>query len=98
MKFDSSMISVLLAAFAPVLVLFLAIVWDRRQRKNTEKPPQSEKLFLPARYSLALRLEKTFEIILTRIFTASILSAFSAVGIFPFASLLGAHAPASFLI
>jgi heme/copper-type cytochrome/quinol oxidase subunit 2 len=47
MKLDSSMISVLLAAFAPVLVLFLAIIWDRRQRKHTEKPPQSEKLLRP---------------------------------------------------
>jgi hypothetical protein len=80
------------------LVLFLAIVWDRRQRKHTEKPPQSEKLLRPAGYSLSLRLEKTLEIILNRIFIASILSAFSAVGIFTFASLLGAHAPASFLL
>jgi hypothetical protein len=44
MKFDLSMVTVLLAALAPAVVLFLASVWDRCQRKRTEKPPQTQKL------------------------------------------------------
>jgi membrane protein implicated in regulation of membrane protease activity len=97
MKFDSSMISVLLAAFAPVSVLFLAIFWDRRQRKHTEKPPQSEKLLRPPGYSLAIRLENTFESFLDNAFAACALSAFSAIGIFTLAGLLGLNAPVSWL-
>jgi hypothetical protein len=31
MKFDLVMVSVRLAAFAPMCVLILAIIWDRRQ-------------------------------------------------------------------
>jgi Nuclease-related domain len=65
MKLDLSM--VFLAAFAPLLVLVLAIVWDRRQRKRTGKPPQSEKLLRPPGYSLSLRLDKTFDAVMDNI-------------------------------
>jgi hypothetical protein len=47
MKFDSSMVPVLLAMLAPPLVLFLAIFWDRHRLKHTEKPQQSEMLLRP---------------------------------------------------
>jgi hypothetical protein len=55
------MFPVLLAMLAPSFVLVLAIFWDRRQRKQTEKPPQSEKLLRPPGYSLSARLDKTFD-------------------------------------
>lgn len=87
------MISVLLAAFAPVLILFLAIILDRRQRKHTEKPPQSEKLLRPPGWSLSIRLEKTFDSILDNLFAACALSAFSAAGFVAIAVSFGAKAP-----
>lgn len=98
MKFDSSMISVFLAALAPVLVLFLAIALDRRQRKHTEKPPQSEKLLRPPGYSLSICLEKTFDSILDNLFAACLFSTFSAVGFYALAVLLGSKAPMIWLV
>ena len=98
MKFDSSMVSVLLAAFAPALFLFLAITWDRRQRKHTEKPPQSEKLLRPPGYSLSIRLDETFDLVIDRILFASVLSACSAACAIGLAILLGARAPVSYVI
>jgi hypothetical protein len=98
MKFDSSMISVLLATLAPPLILFLAIVWDRHQRKHTEKPPQSEKLLRPPGYSLSIRLDETFDLVIERILIASTLSAISSAGVIALAGLLGAHAPVSYVI
>ena len=44
------MISVLLAAFAPLIGLIVAIILDRERRKKTEKPPKSEKLLRRAGY------------------------------------------------
>jgi len=38
MKFDWSMIAVLLASLTPLLVFILAITWHRRQRERTSKP------------------------------------------------------------
>lgn len=98
MKFDLSMISVLLATIAPALALFLAITWDRRQRNHTEKPPQSEKLLRPPGYSLSIRLDETFDLAIQRILTASVLSAISSAGVIALASLLGIHAPASYVV
>src|SRR5882757_5643873 len=98
MKFDSSMILILFAAFAPVLVLFLAIIWDRHQRKHTEKPPQSEKLLRPPGYSLSIRLENTFDSILDNLFAACALSAFSAAGFFAIAFTFGVNAPVLWVI
>jgi len=57
MNFNWSFISVLLAAFGPLIGLIAAIVLDREHRKKTEKPPQSEKLLRPPGYSLSLRLD-----------------------------------------
>jgi hypothetical protein len=94
MKFDSSMVSVLLAAFAPILVLFLAIFWDRRQRRHTEKPPQSERLLRPPGYSLSIRLDKTLDSFLDNLGAASVLSVCSAAGFFGLAVLLGSQAAA----
>ena len=87
------MVLVLLAAFAPVLVLTIAIIWDRRQRKRTEKPPQSEKLLRPPGYSLSIRLDKTFDSILDNLCASCVLSAFSAAGIFALAVILSLKAP-----
>jgi hypothetical protein len=70
------MVSVLLAVFAPLLALILAIIWDHRQRKRTGKPPQTEKLLRPPGYSLSIRLEKTFDSVFDCLLTASVLSAF----------------------
>jgi hypothetical protein len=92
------MVSVLLAILAPPVVLFLAIALDRRQRKRTEKPPQSEKLLRPPGYSLSNHLEKTFDSILDNLFAACAFSAFSAVGFFALALLLGLNAPVSWLV
>jgi hypothetical protein len=55
------MISELLAAVVPLLVLVLALVIDRRLRKRIEKPPQTEKLLRPAGYSLCVRLDETLD-------------------------------------
>lgn len=98
MKFDLSMISVLLATLAPALALFLAISWDRRQRKQTEKPPQSEKLLRPPGYSLSIRLDDTFDLVIERTLIASVLSAISSACVIALAISLGAHAPVSYLI
>ncbi len=97
MKYDSSIILVFLATLAPALALFLAITWDRRQRKHTEKPPQSEKLLRPPGYSLSLRLDETFDLAIQRILTASTLSAISSAGVIALAGLLGMRAPASYV-
>jgi hypothetical protein len=64
MNLSFSPLSVLLAAFAPLLVLILVMVWDCRQRKRTEKPPQTGKLLRPPGYSLSIRLERTFDSVL----------------------------------
>jgi hypothetical protein len=52
------MVSVWLAAFAPMCVLILAMVIDRRRRKRIEKPPQTEKLLCPPGYSLSYTLNR----------------------------------------
>lgn len=97
MKFDSSMVTVFLATLAPALALFLAIALDRRKRKHTEKPPQTEKLMRPPGYSLSIRLEKSFDSILDNLFAACFFSAFSAAGFYALAVLLGSKAPAIWL-
>jgi hypothetical protein len=98
MKIDSSMVSVLLATFAPTLALSVAIAWDHRQRKQTERPPQSDKLLRPPGYSLFIRLDETFDLVIYRILMASVLSAISSAGVVALAGLLGMHAPVSYVI
>ncbi len=97
MKLDLSMVSVLLAAFAPAMAFFLAISWDRRQRKQIEKLPQAEKLLRPPGYSLSTRLDKTIESVLDRVLIASALSALASLGVITLASLLGARASAFYV-
>jgi heme/copper-type cytochrome/quinol oxidase subunit 1 len=46
-KLDFVTISAWLAAFAPLLVLIVAMAIDRHLRKRFEKPPQTEKLLHP---------------------------------------------------
>lgn len=96
MKFDSTMIPVLLATFSPALVFFLAISLDRRKRKRVEKSPQTEKLLRPPGHSLSIRLDNTFDAIINNLFAASMLAALSGAGVFAFAGFLGANAPALF--
>jgi hypothetical protein len=93
MKLDSSMVTIWLAILAPPVALFLAISFDRRQRRHTEKPPQSEKLLRPPGYSLSVRLDETFESSLNNMFAACALSAFSSAGFYAIAFLLGEKAP-----
>jgi hypothetical protein len=78
MKFDSSIVSFLVAALFPAVVLISAIVWDRRQRKRTEKPPQSVKLLRPPGYSLSIRLDNTLDSLGFSLLMATVLCAFSA--------------------
>lgn len=92
MKFDSSMIYVLLAAFVPLLILILAIFWDRHSRKRTEKPPQTDKLLRPPGHSLSIRLEKTYDSLVDSLLAATFFSAFSGICVVWFASLLGLRA------
>jgi hypothetical protein len=98
MKFDSSMVSVLVAAFIPLLVLILAIYWDRRQRKRTEKPPQTVKLLRPPGYSLSIRFEKAFDLLVDCLLAATVLSAFSGICVVFLARSLGVKAPLLFLV
>jgi len=97
MKFDSSTFLVFLAAFAPLLVVILAITWHRNRRGRVSKPPQTEKLLRPPGYSLSARLEKTLDALINNLLAASMLAAFSGGGVLVVAGLLGAHASARFL-
>ncbi|HEV2695538.1 MAG TPA: nuclease-related domain-containing protein [Verrucomicrobiae bacterium] len=98
MKLDSTFIFVLIAVMIPPLILLAALTWDRRQRKLTEKSPQSEKLLRPPGYSLAIRLDETFDSVIERLLIASILSAFAFSGMVTLAGLFGANAPAKYSI
>jgi hypothetical protein len=93
MKFDLGGFSALLAAFAPLLALMLALAIDRRNRKHTEKPPQTEKLLRPPGYSLDIRLDETVDKILQDIFTACALSALAGASVVCVAQFLAAHVP-----
>jgi hypothetical protein len=97
MKFDSSAIFVLVAAFAPLVGLIVAIIFDRKRRKKSEKPPQMEKLLRPAGYSLSLRLDKTFDAMVDNIIAACSLSAFAGACFAAFHSLIIVKAPSSWL-
>jgi hypothetical protein len=92
MKFDLVMVSVWLAAFAPMGILLLAMVIDRRRRKQIEKPPQTEKLLRPPGYSLSIRLDETIEKILNAMLSACALCSFAGVSIIATVQLLAAHA------
>lgn len=93
MKIDFGTISVWLAALAPLFALVLAVAVDRRRRKQTETPPQDEKLLRPAGHSLAIRLDDTIEKILSDILVASALSAFAGASAYSGITFLSLHAP-----
>lgn len=97
MKFDSTMIPVWLAAFAPLAGLIVAIIFDRERRKKSEKPPQTEKLLRPPGHSLSLRLDKTLDAMVDNMIAACSLSAFAGACFATFHSLIVAKAPASWL-
>ena len=97
MRLNSTIIVVLLAAFAPMVGLIAAIILDRAWRKKSEKPPQSEKLLRPPGHSLSLHLDKTFDAVVDNIFAACCLSSFAGVCFAAFHSLILAKAPASWL-
>ena len=97
MKFDLVIVSEGLATFAPMLVLILAMVIDRRRRKRIEKPPQTEKLLRPPGYSLAIRLEEIQDAVLFDILWASILCSFAGTSVIVTVRLLAAYAPVLWL-
>jgi ABC-type bacteriocin/lantibiotic exporter with double-glycine peptidase domain len=74
MKFDSTMIAVLLAAFAPLIGLIVAILWERERRKRTEKPPQTEKLLRPPGFSLLQQLNEAIDTVIFESLTACVFS------------------------
>src|SRR6185437_15102815 len=98
MKFDFGTISVWLAALAPLLALAFALAIDKRNRKRTEKPPQSEKILRPPGYSLAIRFDETIDKILWDIGIACCFSAFAGASAYCVATFLAAHASAFALL
>ena len=93
MKFDPSLIPVVLASIAPPIIFLFVIFWDRRQRRGVEKPPQVEKLLRPPGYSLANRLDESLDAILLELFKAFFLGSMSGSSAFAaYHSLIG-HAP-----
>lgn len=93
MKFDWSIIPVVLASLAPLFAFVAAVLWDRRQRKRVEKPPQAEKLLRPPGYSLSIRLEKTSDAVLLELLKAFFLGSVACAVALVFYRLLTARAP-----
>lgn len=83
-----SIVSVLLAAFVPMVALILAGLLERRRRRLHEKPPQEEKLLRPPGYSLALRLETTQDAILDTILSACLFSGLAGASALAFVGFL----------
>jgi hypothetical protein len=93
MKLELILMPIWLAVLVPPLVFILAVKWHRKERKQTEKPPQSEKLLRPAGHSLALRLDDTFDALMTNLAAATGFAVFSCASLYLFAGLVGANAP-----
>ena len=91
-------ISVWLGAFAPIVVLILALAIDRNRRKRVEKPPQKEKLLRPPGYSLSIVLEEKFDKILSAMLSACVLCGVAAASAIATVQFLAAHASISWLI
>ena len=98
MKFDSSMISISLAAFAPLIGLIAAMIWERERRKRIEKPPQTEKLLRPPGYSLSLRLEKTLDGVMDNVFASCGFSTVAGSCVVALGILFSLHAPVLWLV
>ena len=97
MKFDLSIVSVWLAALAPLLVLILAMAVDRHRRKRFEKPPQTEKLLRPPVYSLSIRLDETVDKIVDAMLLACVLCSCAGAFVIATVQLLAAPAPVLWL-
>ena len=93
MKFDSNLFYILPATFAPAIVFFIAVFWDRAQRKKSGKPPQTEKLLRPPGHSLALQLDKTIDSMMDSLMASCAFSALAGGCVLSLSYLLAAHAP-----
>ncbi len=87
-------LSIFAAAFVPMLAFAVAVAIDRNRRKQSEKPPQQEKLLRPPGYSLPIRLEKIQDAILNDILAACALCGIAGASALTLASFLGAHVSA----
>ena len=87
----------MLAAFAPLIGLTVAIIWERERRKKSEKPPQTEKLLRPPGYSLSVRFDEIADALVFHMLKAVFLGSFSGLFALITYSLLVAHAPAWWL-
>ncbi|MGA2871341.1 MAG: hypothetical protein ABSF34_19530, partial [Verrucomicrobiota bacterium] len=93
MKFDSTMFYILPATFAPMIAFFIAVFWDRAQRKKSGKPPQTEKLLRPPGHSLALQLDKTIDSVIDSLLASCAFSALAGSCVLSLSYLLAAGAP-----
>ncbi|HTV48764.1 MAG TPA: nuclease-related domain-containing protein [Phycisphaerae bacterium] len=93
MRFDWIIIILLLAALTPLFGLLLAVIWERRHREKTEKPPQTEKLLRPPGYSLSLRLEKVFDHLMDKLFISCIYSLIAGFWVVVLSFSFFLHAP-----
>ena len=93
MKLDSNMFYILPATFAPMIIFFAAIFWDREQRKKSGKPPQAEKLLRPPGHSLALQLDKTIDSMMDGLLASCAFSALAGSCVLSLSYLLAAGAP-----
>ncbi len=74
MILDTPHVSVILTGLVPSLVLFLALLVDRKRAERMEKAPQEGKLLRPPGYSLSLRLIDTWDKVFPTLFVAVALS------------------------
>lgn len=97
MKFDLVTVSMWLAGFLPLVILGAWLEFDWRRRKQTERPPQSEKLLRPPGWSLSLRLDKLQDAFLSRVLLPCGLCAMAGVSAALLGRLLAIGAPAAWL-
>ena len=93
MKFDLNLFYILPATFAPMIAFFIAVFWDRAQRKKSGKPPQTEKLLRPPGHSLALQLDKTIDSVIDSLLASCAFSALAGSCVLSLSYLLAAGAP-----
>ncbi|MGC9941610.1 MAG: nuclease-related domain-containing protein [Verrucomicrobiota bacterium] len=91
--FNPNLILPFVAALIPLVIVGLAVHWDRHSRQLNEKSPQSEKLLRPPGHSLSLRLDKTIDKFLDYIMVAALCAAFGGGAASIFALALGEKAP-----
>ena len=98
MKFHSSIILISLAAFAPLIGLIAAMIWERDRRKRIEKSPQAEKLLRPPGYSLSIRLDKTFDAVMDNLLASCGFSTVAGFCVVALGILFSLHAPVLWLV